>query len=331
MKGICPNCEKERDLELVHTTEDVEVRGEHIEVDVEYYKCLSCGEEFEDPHSDDDPLDKAYKEYRRRRGMIQPEEIRSLRKRYGLTQNEVAKLLGWGATTLSRYENGALQDEAHEKTLRLAMEPRNLLTLIEETPDALVEGKKQHLIEELRTAEQEAYSFERIYEERFGRYKADELSGYRMLDLAKLFNAILFFCKEGVLKTVLNKLLFYSDFKHFKEYAVSITGSRYARISFGPAPDKWQHYFTLLIEEGALRVDEIFYGEDVTGEKFTSERSSDLNVFSETELITLASVKRYFGGWTAKRISDFSHNEKGYRETPNGRPISYSYAEELQM
>lgn len=152
-----------------------------------------------------------------------------------------------------------------------------------------------------------------------------------MLDLAKLFSAILFFCREGILKTVLNKLLFYSDFKHFKEYAVSITGSRYAKISFGPAPDKWQHYFTLLIEEGALQVDEIFYGEDVTGEKLTSERSPDLNIFSETELITLASVKKYFEGWTAKRISDFSHNEKGHRETPNGQPISYSYAEELQM
>jgi hypothetical protein len=66
-------------------------------------------------------------------------------------------------------------------------------------------------------------------------------------------------------------------------------------------------------------------------EKLTSERSPDLNIFSETELIILASVKKYFEGWTAKRISDFSHNEKGYRETPNGRPISYSYAEELQM
>lgn len=331
MKGICPNCEKERDLELIRTTEDVEVRGEHIEVDVEYYKCLSCGEEFEDPHSDDDPLDKAYREYRKRHHMVQPEEIRSMRKRYGLTQNEMAKLLGWGATTLSRYENGALQDEAHEKTLRLAMEPRNLLTLIEDTPDALLEGKRQHLTEGLRTAEQEAYSFERIYEERFGRYEADELSGYRVLDLAKLFNAILFFCKGGVLKTVLNKLLFYSDFKHFKDYAISITGSRYAKIPFGPAPDKWQHYFALLIEEGALGEDEIFYDEDVTGEKLTSEQSPDLNIFSETELIILASIKKHFQEWTAKRISDFSHTEKGYKETQQGRLISYKYAEELQI
>ena len=331
MRGICPNCEKETELELIRATEDIEVRGEKIPVNMEYYRCLSCGEEFEDPQSDDDPLDKAYREYRRRHQMVQPEEIRSLRKAYGLTQNEMAKLLGWGGATLSRYENGALQDEAHEKTLRLVMEPRNLLRLIEGTPSALLEEKRKHLTRQLWAAEKEAFSFLKIYEERFGKYKANEFSGYRALDLAKLFDVMLFFCRDGILKTVLNKLIFYSDFKHFKEYAVSITGARFARAPFGPAPDKWQYYLTLLIDEGALRGDEIFYDQDITGEKLTSEKHPDLNEFSETELLILASVKKHFNGWTAKQISDFSHNEKGYIETPNGRLISYEYAEDLQI
>jgi len=331
MKGICPNCEKETDLKLIRSTEEIKVRGEPIKVDVEYYKCLTCGEEFEDPRSDDDPLDKAYREYRKRHGMIQPEEMRSLRKRYGLTQAEMAKLLGWGAITLSRYENGSLQDEAHEKILRLVRDPRNLLKLTQETPEAILEKKRLHLIEKLQAAEQEVYSFERIFEERFGRYEADEFSGYRILDLTKFKSAILFFCKDGVFKTVLNKLLFYADFKHFKAYATSITGARYAKIPFGPAPDKWQYYFNFLIDEGALLEDEIFYDENVSGDKYKSNQTSDLNIFAEEELITLASIKKHFHGWTAKRISDFSHNEKGYNETPEGKFISYSYAKELQL
>jgi YgiT-type zinc finger domain-containing protein len=52
MKGICPNCEKETDIELIRTIEKVKVRGESIEVEMEFYRCLVCGEEFEDPHSD---------------------------------------------------------------------------------------------------------------------------------------------------------------------------------------------------------------------------------------------------------------------------------------
>ena len=134
-----------------------------------------------------------------------------------------------------------------------------------------------------------------------------------------------------VLKTKLNKLLFFSDFKHFKNNKVSITGSRYVKIKFGPVPDKWRYYLASLIEEGALDAEEIFYDEDITGEKLTSARKPDLSIFSEVELITLASVKNHFKGWTATRIRDFSHNEKGYKDTPDGQPIPYRYAEELQI
>jgi len=331
MKGICPNCEKETELELVHHVEDIRVRGEAIKVEVKYYKCKNCGEEFDDPHSDEDPLDKAYREYRQRHGMMQPEEVRDFRKKFGLTQNEMSRLLGWGGATLSRYENGALQDETHEKALRLSMDPRNLLKLIKEAPDALSEEKRVRLINELRAAEEEACSLEMIFEERFGKYEADELSGYRRLDLAKLFNAILYFCKGGVLKTKLNKLLFYADFKHFKDYTVSITGARYAHIPFGPAPDKYAFYFATLLENGLVGVKEYEFSEQVIGEEFVSVKEPDLSLFSDTELKILATVKEYFKDFTAKRITEFSHDEGAYKETSTGDVISYEYANELKL
>ncbi len=49
MKGLCPNCEKATDLEIFKTKEVFNVRSEPIEVDVEYYKCMECEKEFEDP------------------------------------------------------------------------------------------------------------------------------------------------------------------------------------------------------------------------------------------------------------------------------------------
>lgn len=331
MKGICPNCEKETELELVRRLEDVNVRGEAIKVEVTYYKCENCGEEFEDPHSDEDPLDKAYREYRRRHGMMQPEEVRDFRKRFGLTQNEMSRLLGWGGATLSRYENGALQDETHEKALHLAMDPRNLLKLIEESPDALPKEKRDRLINELRAAVEETCSLEMIYEERFGRYEADELSGYRRLDLAKLFNAILYFCKGGVFKTKLNKLLFYADFRHFKDYTVSITGARYKHYTFSPAPEKYSLYLATLLENGEIKVEEHVFSEDVIGEEFISSKEPDLLLFSDSELKILATVKEYFKDFNSKKIKDFSHDEKGYKETVPGGIISYEYANELKL
>ena len=119
MKPGCPRCGLDANFTLNTRSKPIEVRGLYIEVETGFLCCSACGEVFEDPAETQDALERAYREYRRRNGMMQPEEIRHLRKLYGLTQREMARLLGWGLVTLSRYENGALQDTAHDKTLRL--------------------------------------------------------------------------------------------------------------------------------------------------------------------------------------------------------------------
>lgn len=329
MKNICPNCEKETRIELIRTKEALEIRGERVEVDAEHFKCLECGESFENTRGPD-ALEAAYREYRRGHGLLQPEEIRNWRKNYGLTQKELSQLLGWGDATLSRYESGALQAEAHDKVLRLAMEPHNLLTLLRETPEALGHDKHQRLTAELSAVEAESCSFERVFEERFGRYAPDEFSGYKKLDLAKLFNAILFFCKDGQLKTKLNKLLFYADFEHFKGYTVSITGTRYVHLPHGPVPDNYEFYFAELIDKGGLEIEEIVVGQYL-GEKYVALTKPDLSIFSETELKVLLEVKEHFKSFSATEIRDFSHEERAYAETVKGEKISYKFAEYLQI
>ena len=65
MKGICPNCEKETELEFVNELETVDVRGEAIEVEAEYFRCTECGMEFENTRGPD-ALAAAYRAYRQR-------------------------------------------------------------------------------------------------------------------------------------------------------------------------------------------------------------------------------------------------------------------------
>ncbi len=330
MKGFCPGCEKESDLKRIDTVESIEVRGEPIDVAVEYYKCLSCGEEFDDPLTETGSVHEAYREYRRRHGMTQPEDITQFRNKYNLTQGELGSLLGWGLATLSRYENGALQDEAHEKALRLAMVPQNLLRLIEEEGEVLPQEKRKRIVALLKSEDEEINSFERIFEKRFGSYKPDENSGYKTLDLSKLFNAILLFCKEAVSKGKLNKLLFYADFTHYAKHTNSITGLRYARLPYGPVPDNYEWYYAVMIHEArTLRVEEMAYSDKDTWEEFIAEKEPDLSVFTERELMTLLQVKDRFRNFTAKRMGEIAHAERGYLETPTGNPISYKYAKEL--
>lgn len=329
MIGICPHCEKETELEQIHTKETVDIRGEAIEVDALFSKCLECGESFESTRGPDS-LNAAYREFRRRHGMLQPEEIRERRRNYGLTQKELSQLLGWGGATLSRYENGALQVDAHEKLLRLGLEPHNLIKLIGETPHALTESKRERLMKELHAAEDESCSFEILFEERFGRYEPDEYSGFQKFALSKLFNAILFFCKGGQPKTKLNKLLFYADFKHFKDYSVSISGVKYIHLQYGPVPSNYEYFFADLVNEKDLEVQEILFG-DYYGYWCTSKTEPDLSIFEDSELKILAEVKEYFKSYGSKAIMEFSHQETAYTSTADGELITYRYAEDLRI
>jgi putative zinc finger/helix-turn-helix YgiT family protein len=333
MKGICPNCEKVAELEFIQGVEEIVVRGEPIPVNVEYLKCTECGSEFNDPSSQKDPLDDAYREYRQHHGMLQPEKIKELREQYGLNQQEMSALLGWGGATLSRYENGALQDEAHETILKLIQEPHNLLELVEQKPDALDDRKKERTISKLREISNSwEKSFTTIFENLYGSYEADKYSGYRSLDIQKLFNAMVFFCKEiSIPKTKLNKLMFYADFKHFKDYTISITGLQYAHLPHGPAPDHYDHYLAALHdEEKSISIEEVQF-DDYSGEYLRAVKEPMLAIFSTTELKILAMVKEHFSGFTAKKISDLSHQEKGYQDTRDGEIISYDYAQFLSI
>lgn len=332
MRGICPECEQISELENVHRDLDVVVRGEPVRVSAELCHCLACDEEFKDLNSNIDYLDVAFREYRNRHNMLMPEEIKELREDFGLTQNELTRLLGWGGATLSRYENGALQSDANDRMLRLLLEPGNLLRLIEETPSALSGDKRAELIRTLRQREDKACSPSNMFERWFGNQASDEFTGNKSFNQRKLFDLILFFCRgDGVFKTKLNKLLFYADFAHFKKYEVSITGVRYVRLSYGPVPENFGLFYDLLFKLGEINIEEVIFSADVAGERFTTVQEPELARFNDDELATITYVKEHFKNASSKEIVELSHRERGYIETQDKGYISYCYSGDLQL
>jgi len=331
MNAFCPNCEKETEQEYIDKIEDINIRGEVIPINLKYYKCKECGEEFEIPHPEYDPLDLAYREYRSRKGLKQPEEIKNYRKELGLTQKEFSKILGIGIATLNRYENGALQSEAHDRIIRLYMEPGNLLKILEDKPELLSDSRKDRVLKLLKEWGNNSSDLLEEAIERFGSYSPSLISGYIRFDVNKLFQSIKYFCyKDRVVKTKLMKLLFYADFKHFKENGVSISGARYAHAYHGPVPDQFETWMAAISEwEKQIAIEEQTFG-DFIGEVYISGEP-DWTLFSPSELASLSFVKANFQGFSAKQIRDFSHNEKGYEATKDGEIISYLYAEDLQI
>ena len=331
METICPYCEKVTNVEKIEKNEEHNIRGEIIFIPAEYFTCSVCNQDFDDPLSKKDPIAFAYKEYRDRKNMVQPGEIKSFRKKFGLTQKDLSSLFGWGGATLSRYENGALQDDAHETTLQLVIkEPSNLIKLIGRNPDSLSPDKATKLFQTLESYKLEQNKTMRDYfENNFANYPMSIENGFKKLDLSKLFNLILFFCIDSVLKTKLNKLLFYADFKHYKKNSTSITGVRYAKYPFGPVPENYKYYFAFLSnDEKAISLDETQI-HNFTGEVFTSIKEPDLSLFTNIEIETMGFIKEYFKNFNVTEISDISHKEKGYIDTNQMSFISYKYADEL--
>src|SRR6478736_8835235 len=99
-KNICPYCNKIRNVESVHEKENINVRGKKIAVDSYFLKCYTCNNTFDDPKSDFDALDMAYREYRKLNNMLQPEDIKIWRHSLNLTQIELSRILGFGDVTI---------------------------------------------------------------------------------------------------------------------------------------------------------------------------------------------------------------------------------------
>ncbi len=72
-------------------------------------------------------------------------------------------MLGWKETTLSKYENGALQEESQDTLLKFAQEPINLLQLIKRKPEAVNSDKRATLIEQLSSNQSLAKHLESLY------------------------------------------------------------------------------------------------------------------------------------------------------------------------
>lgn len=117
LKDECPICEKKRNLVYGKRTEVVKVRGEVIPVKVNVYYCTEGDHYFYALNDEEDKYQTAYREFRKRKVMLQPEDIRELRNKYDLSQRAFSKLLGCSPITIQRYETGALQDDVHNNLL----------------------------------------------------------------------------------------------------------------------------------------------------------------------------------------------------------------------
>ena len=214
-------------------------RKESFEVVYHFYRDPETGDTFVDDRLETLNISQLYNQYRERLQLPFPEEIKAIRKKYGVSARKMSDILGFGPNTYGNYEKGEIPSKTNARIIQLASEPKEFLKLARYSGN-LTSALERKITEAEKTDPEDFFS--KITDNTPGRY-----TGYRMMVSEKVYQMVRYFAEVlQPWKTKLNKLLFYADFLHYKMHGISISGLKYAAIDHGPVPD---NYEILLLSE----------------------------------------------------------------------------------
>lgn len=148
LRPECPDCSSENN-ELSHVEQRFQYgRGiEAVELScrVPVHTCRECGAQWTGPDAERIRQNTIYQHL----GRLTPEDVKSIRDRYDLSQAEASRVTGFGEASWSRWENGTqIQNTACDRLLRLiAADPRNLALLREMADGKRTSVRRFQLIE----------------------------------------------------------------------------------------------------------------------------------------------------------------------------------------
>lgn len=117
-KGYCEHCDKMVGYHSQKVKKHFVVKGEEIDCEINELFCKHCNSIiFDYKNEANDVL--INDEYKRKVGLLTSSEIVRIRNKYGLSQSKFADLLNIGEKTITRYENGSIQDAAYDNLIRL--------------------------------------------------------------------------------------------------------------------------------------------------------------------------------------------------------------------
>ncbi len=128
---------------------------------------------------------------------------------------------------------------------------------------------------------------------------------------------------ENVGKTVLFKLLYFTDFNFYEMYEKKLTGESYRKIERGPAPTHFDLAVRELKEDGIIReIKKKYKGFDQ--QKYISLEKPDISLLSAEELEFINKNLCIYGNFNASQISEYSHQDMPYSATKDKSIIDYN-------
>lgn len=332
----CPLCDKTHEIEERKRITTITLKGEEVTYEERFYFCANADEdenEFETGAMTNENLLNARNAYRVKMGLLTSGEIVAIRESYGLSQVDLAKLLGWGEATISRYESKAIQDEAYDTMLRLIKDnPLQALEFLKKNAEKFPVMKRLEIrakiVEKLDSYGKE-FLTRRTFEGEYANFEEpSDSNGFTMLNIDKIEAMISYIAEKvsNLFKVKLMKMLWYSDVLSFIENGCSMTGMVYRHEPMGALPVG--HYSLMNLENLNVQ-EEMSYNYDTMLHVYPTA-DMDYSVLLDKEKAILDKVITKFKDYRAKDIVDYMHDERAYRETKPGEIIPYSLAKEIR-
>lgn len=333
-KKLCMCCMEEHDVQIVHVQEHVEYKGIEVDYTAEYEYCTNAEEYV----AEDEMIsrnDIAMKDaYRKSSNLLTSTEIENIRTKYGITQMDLACILGWGGKTITRYESHQVQDVAHDSILKkIDNDPEWFLELICQGREKLKESaykRYRAIVAGIYENRQDDYLRKSIHAQYIRYVEESTYNGGKRLDLDKVVDVIRYFANSSEMmnlyKVKLMKLLWYADYLSYKRHNVSVTGLVYTIMPMGAVPIAHK----LLIDLKGVYYEEDEFSEG-SGYHFLKTDNENYVSLTQRDKEILDKVIQVCGKDTKEQIVRRMHNERAYKETAPGQIISYQLAMDLSI
>lgn len=275
-----------------------------------------AGDTWTTTELDETNISQVYNQYRVKHGIPFPDEIAALRRHYGLSAVKMSQILGFGINQYRMYEDGEVPNISNARTIMAAREKDVLLSFVEASKDELSENEYVRIKNKIEAADSH-FMFSGV---------PSVLTGYRALSIIKVASvAKMIISKIGpTFVTKMNKLLFYTDFLHYKKHGFGITGLTYRALQFGPVPQSWGTVYESI---SGVSMNEFVYPNGQSGILLENISEADKSILSVDEISTIERVCELFSDMTAGKISNESHKEVAWLANCSSHSeISYQYS-----
>ena len=271
--------------------------------------------------------------YRKANGLLSSRDIIDVRRKYNISQSDLATLLGWGKKTLTRYETHQVQDMAHNDILvKIGDDPEWFLILLERSREKVSErafAKYAEAARVLYAREANSYIKKAVLAQYAKEHMPPNAFGNTEPDFNKLVEVINYIASSSVTSLYLVKLIkmiWYSDALNYKRHGKSITGMAYKALPMGAAPIGYDQIVALQ----GVSYQEVEFADGI-GYLFGADQDFVPHLLSDDEKASIDTVVGRFRDASKKAIIKTMHEEEAYKCTEPYCIISFDYAKQLSL